>query len=143
MKIVKVENKHYKIEEDDDKGLLYLTLFATNTSKETDRNIVNNILSYCMQMPKRFEFILDLRYFDPRVKSEWFQHNMDRTGKRMNEINAGPQAHILNEMFWQKLWFDYPEYAGQKPVIFEDTNTKELIGRFDSLEEGEQWLEKI
>jgi hypothetical protein len=61
----------------------------------------------------------------------------------MNEINAGPQAHILNDLFWYKLWNDYPEYEGQKPVIFEDENTKELIGRFDTIEEGEQWLESL
>ena len=141
MKVTRVENEHYKIEVDDERSFLYLTLLDSDSDMQTDKNIVNNILSFCMTMPKRFEFILDLRYFDPRNKSEWFQLNMDRVGKRMNEINAGPQAHILNEIFWQKLYYDYPETEGQYPVILEDENTHELIGRFNTISEGEDWLD--
>lgn len=143
MKTVKVNNAHYAIEVDDEKHFLYLTLLSAESDRQTDKNIVNNILSYCMNMPKKFRFILDLRSFDPTIKSEWFQSNMDRVGKRMSEINAGPQAHILNDIFWYMLYNDYPEIEGQYPVIFEDENAKELIGRFNTIEEGEQWLESL
>lgn len=140
MKTTRVDNKYYRIDVNDEKSLLYLTLLTAYSDIQIDKNIVNNILSFCMQMPDRFNFIVDLRLFDPRIKSEWFQVNMDRIGKRMNEISAGPQAHILNDIFWYKLYNDYPQTAGMYPVIIQDENTKDLIGRFSTIKEGEEWL---
>lgn len=143
LKETRVENEHYRIEVDDTTTILYLTILNSETSMRVDKNLVSNVLSYCMTMPKSFKFIFDLRYFDPRLKSEWFQVNMDRVGQRMNEISAGPQAHILNDIFWYKLYQDYPEVEGQYPVIIEDENTLELIGRFNTIAEGEDWLNSL
>lgn len=143
MKTVKVENSHYKIEVDDERKFLYITLLDSNTNMRTDRNIVNNILSFSMEMPKKFNLILDFRYFDPRNKSKWFETNMDRSGKRVTEMQAGAQAFIFNEIFWQKLYYEYPELAGMYPVILRDENTGGLIGRFNTIEEGEDWLESL
>lgn len=138
-----VENDHYRISKDDEKAFLYVALLDSNSTIEVEKNIASNILSFCMQMPKYFRFILDLRLLDPRNKSEWFQANMDRVGKRMGELNAGPQAHILNDILWYRLYNDYPQIDGMYPVIFEDNNTKELIGRFNTVEEAEAWLNTL
>lgn len=143
MKETRISNDFYKIELDDELQIVYLTLFNVESSVKEDKNIANNILANCMNMHTDFRLILDLRYFDPRIKYQWFKSLMDRIATRLGEMKAGEQAHILSPIFWHQLYTDYPQLDGVYPVIFEDKILKKLIGRFSTIEEGEDWLASL
>lgn len=143
MKELVLSNSYYKIEKNLNENILYLTIFKNHENYKLDKNIVNNILSHFMMMERGFNLILDFRFFAVGENYEWFQENINRIAKRMNELDAGEQAHILNDFFWEVLWSEVPYLYGIKPLIIIDELTKKPIGRFDEIGEAEMWLRRI
>ena len=143
MKVNKVFNEYYSIDIDDEYNLLYLTLYDKELEKYNEKNIINNILSHFMIMDKGFKLILDLSYYNPLQKIEWFDYTMDRIAKRMSELKAGQQAHVLNDIFWYIVWTIYPEHIYKKPIIMFDDISQTLLGRFDTVQDAENWIKSF
>jgi hypothetical protein len=137
----KIDNELYYIGIDFERNWMYFTLKTAYTEHETDQNITSNFLSMAYEyMNKRFKLILDLSTYDPRVKPQKYEKRMKDIGKRLEELEAGPQVHVMNDIHWYNTYQRYPEHEGEYPLVVTDEITKELIGRFNTIEEGENWL---
>jgi hypothetical protein len=140
LKIINIDNEFYSIVTDLEINRVYLTLRRSFTDHETDSNIANNLLSYLYRLEDRFNLLLDLRLYDPRIKKGYFFKRMKDIANRLNELNGGPQVHLMNDI----LWSIFEEKHGLEPVppaITDDPDTGEKIARFNDMESGEEWLD--
>jgi len=135
-----VDNDFYTIAKDEDKNRAYLVIKESYTDKETDINLINNTLAHIYEMPERFNLVLDLRLYDPRVKGGLFTKRMADIGVRLYEMNAGPQTHILNEILWMVTQQKYG-IEPVPPAVTEDVNSREKIARFNTIEDADIWLD--
>lgn len=140
MKEVLMDNEFYSIQKDVDKNRIYLIVKESYTDREVDNNLVTNFLSNAYNMLERYNLVLDLRLFDPRVKGGFFTKRMADIGIRLYEMNAGPQVHILNEILWM-ITADKYGIEPVPPAITDDHNTREKIARFNTIEDGDLWLD--
>lgn len=137
----KVDNDLYHISIDHDRNWIYFTMKTAYTDNEADENITTNFLSFCYEyMYQDFKLILDLSMYDPRVKPEKFGERMKSIARRLEELNAGEQVHVMNDIHWANVYNKYPDHEGEYPLILTDPITGKLIGRFNTVAEGEDWL---
>lgn len=141
MKDIKVDNSFYTIGIDSDINRIYLVLKESFTDLETDKNLVTNFLSHSFRMEDRFNLVLDLRLYDPRIKEGLFFKKMDQVATRLSELNCGPQVHIMNDILWSLFGQKYGIENPEPPAITDDANTGEKIARFNTLEDGDAWLD--